>query len=362
RDGEKNRRRSDDAADDGDAATDYLVLGAALQPGLADTAEQEDAVVGRDREDDRGEHERDGQVDGTLACVAEESFEASVLEDQDQRSEGRRQRERGHQQREKRRDEGAGEEEEDDEGRGGEERDREREVRADRAALVVEGGRVAPDEERIGALERAQPADQALRRRAVRRFRRDQVDLPRVATQEARSCDGEDAVEIVCPVSERRRGSGGSRRRPDGEVEGRAAVSHELVRAIDRPVGLEGLRRGGQAARVDRRPLDGAASATIASVTSSTHHGRRSTRSASPENIASAGPHRMLGRQDDERGVEDLGGVRELERVLRDEFARRALHDPLQDVELVVDEENERELSLVKCVVIAGFWAECSEA
>src|SRR5262249_11381002 len=131
--------------------------------GLAYPAEQEDAVVGRDGEDERRQHERDGQVEGALARVPEESFEAPVLEDQDQRAECCRQRERGHQQREKWREKGAGEEEEDDESRGGEKRDREREVRGEGAPLVFEGGRIPADEERICALERAQLADESLR-------------------------------------------------------------------------------------------------------------------------------------------------------------------------------------------------------
>src|SRR5262249_56414431 len=109
---------------------------------------------GGGREREAGEHGGDGQVEGDLARVAEQSLEASVLEDQDQRAERGRQRERGHQQREKRRDERAGEQEEDDGRRRGEERDREREVGGDRAALVVEGRRVAAHEERITGLER----------------------------------------------------------------------------------------------------------------------------------------------------------------------------------------------------------------
>src|SRR6266487_6741017 len=108
----------------------------------------------------------------------------------------------------------------------------------------------------MGTLECCQLADQILRCRAVRRLPRDQVDLPGVPAQEARRPDGENAVEMARLICEGGGGSGGGRRGLEREVEGRPAVWHELARAIDRSVGLERLRRCGQAAGVDRRPVD----------------------------------------------------------------------------------------------------------
>src|SRR5262249_62401928 len=141
-----------------------------------------------------------------------------------------RQRGRGHQQREKWREKGAGEEEEDDEGRGGEKRDREGEVRGDGAPLVFEGGRIPADEERICALERAQLADESLRCRAVGWLGCDQVDLPGVPAEKARRRDGEDALEMARLVRKRGGRCRGPQRRLHGEVEGGAAVWHELAR------------------------------------------------------------------------------------------------------------------------------------
>src|SRR5262249_14458913 len=151
--GEQDRSRGDDPADGGDAAADRLSLGAALQPCLADAAEQKDAVVGRDREDERGQHERDGEVERALAGIAEQRFEAPVLEDQDQRPERRGQRERINQQCEKRRDKRAGEQKQDDQHRYAEQHDRQREVRADRAAFVIERGGISADKQREAGLE-----------------------------------------------------------------------------------------------------------------------------------------------------------------------------------------------------------------
>ena len=56
-----------------------------LQPAVArllDAPEQEHAVVGREREDERGGDEEVGRLDAAVAGVAEQALEAAVLEDE----------------------------------------------------------------------------------------------------------------------------------------------------------------------------------------------------------------------------------------------------------------------------------------
>ena len=49
---------------------------------LLDPAEQEDAVVGREREHERGGDEEVGRLDAAVAGIAEQALEAAVLEDE----------------------------------------------------------------------------------------------------------------------------------------------------------------------------------------------------------------------------------------------------------------------------------------
>jgi hypothetical protein len=67
-------------------------VGVAVVVGFLDPGEEEDAIVGGEAEDDREEQEQLGRFEATLAGVAEQALEPSVLEDEDEdalQSEGR---------------------------------------------------------------------------------------------------------------------------------------------------------------------------------------------------------------------------------------------------------------------------------
>ena len=72
----------DDRAGALDADGDRLAIAAPAVARLLDAPEQEDAVVGREREHERGGDEEVGRLDAAVAGVAEQALEAAVLEDE----------------------------------------------------------------------------------------------------------------------------------------------------------------------------------------------------------------------------------------------------------------------------------------
>src|SRR5262249_24011337 len=147
---------------------DRLPVGETAQSALADAAEEKNTVVGRDREDERCEDERDGQIECVLTPVVKKSLETSVLEDKDQRPEGRGERQCGRDKRDERSDDRTREEEENEQRRTSEQRKGDRQVRTDCAPLVPEGCSVAADVEPVGAVERPESTHGRLRRSAER--------------------------------------------------------------------------------------------------------------------------------------------------------------------------------------------------
>ena len=92
RDGEQDRGGGDDRAGALDADRDRLAVAEPAVARLLDPPEQEDAVVGREREDERGGDEEVGRLDAAVAGVAEQALEAAVLEDEREDAERRRRR------------------------------------------------------------------------------------------------------------------------------------------------------------------------------------------------------------------------------------------------------------------------------
>ena len=70
----------------GDADGDGLALGLAAVARLLDAAEQEHAVVGGEREDQRRGDQEVGRLDAAVGRVAEQALEAAVLVDQHERA------------------------------------------------------------------------------------------------------------------------------------------------------------------------------------------------------------------------------------------------------------------------------------
>ncbi len=146
--------------------------------------EQEDAVVGREREHERGGDEEVGRLHAAVGGVAEQALEAAVLEDEREDAEGRADRQGVHDDRLDRQHDRAGHQPQDDERHHHQQPDGEREVRGDRVLLVDELRGGAADQHRFRA--RADVLHEPARGLALGAAGREDVDLPGRGVQLAR--------------------------------------------------------------------------------------------------------------------------------------------------------------------------------
>ena len=146
--------------------------------------EQEHAVVGREREHERGGDQEVGRLDAAVGRVAEQALEAPVLEDEREDAERRADGQRVHQDRLERQHDRAGHQPQHDEGQRDEQREGEREARGDRVLLV--------DERRRRRRRRARPGPARSSRTTARAVspsgvaRRQHVDLVGAVVEPAR--------------------------------------------------------------------------------------------------------------------------------------------------------------------------------
>ena len=250
RDREQDRRGGHDPAGALEPDRDGLAIVVASVARLLDSRQQEDAVVGREPEDDREQQQRLGRLEPALARVAEQVLEPPVLEDQHQDPEGGAEPERVHQHLLQRQDHRAGHQEEDDEGDHDDDRQHLRQVVAEARLQVEEVGGEAGHGD--GRVELAQALDQILALLAQRRGARDRLDRVDRAFEPPRRVDRVDPLDPLGLGSDPL----GLGVRDPVELEHDRLVVEGREVGTQRVVDLAGAGRAGQHLGVDGGELD----------------------------------------------------------------------------------------------------------